>query len=363
MNYSQFSVEAFVLDDYFQKWAEGSLPPEDEFWESWLRDHPGKEPLVSQAKFVLNALRMKEIPLDDEYIAERIERIIALTDPPAPPAGRVLYRTLWFKVAASVAIVCALGWYALRESTLATKFSAETPAVQMVEKENTTEVPLTIDLLDGSTVVLQPESNLQYPEKFSAEERRVYLHGEALFEVAKDSRRPFLVYADELVTKVLGTRFSVRSYAQDQEASVEVFTGKVSVFSTENNRRAPDPKTRQRKGFILTPNQMAVFSRDSERFEKTLVENPRLLAPIEESTQRENPFNFHSTPVQEVFAVLQDYYGVKILYDAELLEECTVTAPLGDEGLYDKLNLICKVIRAEYEIVDAQIIISSRGCN
>jgi len=363
MNYSQFSTEDFVLDDYFRKWANQQLPAEDYFWENWLEQHPEKEPFVSQAKFVLEALRMKEVSADDRHIGQRIEKIIALTDPRPPARELRFYSTIWFKVAASIVVICGLGWYGFRDEPARQGVISEEMATRMIEKNNDAKSPLLISLLDGSSVTLQPESRLRYPEKFSDEIREVYLEGEALFEVAKNPQKPFLVHANGLTTKVLGTSFSVRSFEEDRDVVVKVFTGKVAVLPTGKVNKSSNVVPGQNNAIILTPNQMVVFSRSSERLTKTLVPQPKLLAPPKPEKKFDHPFDFNNTPVAQVFSILEKSYGVAILYDDELLRQCTVTAPLGDEGLYQKLDLICKVIRADYEIVDAQVVISSKGCN
>ncbi len=64
-----------------------------------------------------------------------------------------------------------------------------------------------------------------------ATNRDVYLSGEAFFEVTKNPDRPFRVFANEIVTKVLGTSFTVRSFENDTTIQVIVRTGKVTVYS------------------------------------------------------------------------------------------------------------------------------------
>jgi len=51
-----------------------------------------------------------------------------------------------------------------------------------------------------------------------------------------------------------------------------------------------------------------------------------------------------------------------IIYDEEVMQDCTITTSLDDESLNDKLMIICKVLNSSYEMVDAQIIVSSNGC-
>jgi hypothetical protein len=71
---------------------------------------------------------------------------------------------------------------------------------------------------------------------------------------------------------------------------------------------------------------------------------------------------FEETPVYQVFDLIQKTYGISVIYDAKALENCFITATLTDESLFDKLDLICKITHSTYEIVDAQIIVHSRGC-
>ncbi len=94
-------------------------------------------------------------------------------------------------------------------------------------------------LPDGSSVELAAGSRISYPNDFgSGNSRDIYLSGEAFFKIARNSGQPFRVFANEIVTKVLGTSFSVRSYEKDTTISVTVRTGKVSVCS----QMSPDDK-------------------------------------------------------------------------------------------------------------------------
>jgi len=71
---------------------------------------------------------------------------------------------------------------------------------------------------------------------------------------------------------------------------------------------------------------------------------------------------YDDTPVVQVFNQLSKIYGINIVYDDELLKKCTVTGDLRNEVFYKKLDLICKAIGANYEIIDGQVIIQSNGC-
>src|SRR5204863_8818186 len=109
----------------------------------------------------------------------------------------------------------------------------------------------------------------------------------------------------------------------------------------------------------LTANQQIVFSKDESRMIRSLVENPAVLPA---QSEKKN-FEFTNTPIKEVFSMLEDAYGVQIIYDEQVMANCYLNASLDDVPFYDKLKFICKGVNAKYEILDAHIIISGGGCN
>jgi ferric-dicitrate binding protein FerR (iron transport regulator) len=227
----------------------------------------------------------------------------------------------------------------------------------LVEKVNRSGKPLELHLIDGSRVILQNDSRISYAPQFVGAVREVYLSGEAFFEVVKDPARPFVVHANELVTKVLGTSFTIKAYETEEQVSVEVRTGKVSVALDSDAKIRQKATHRELEGVVLTPNQKIVFSRLDIRMTKLLVAQPVVtaLAPA--------AFNFEDTPATEVFAALEKAYSVDIVYDEDLWRRCPLTAAFTNEPLFEKLNTICKAIEAEYEVIDGQIVVYGKGCN
>ncbi|RZJ48275.1 MAG: iron dicitrate transport regulator FecR [Flavobacterium sp.] len=87
-------------------------------------------------------------------------------------------------------------------------------------------------LSDGTRVWINENTQIEYPEHFAANERIVKLKGEAFFEVARDTTRPFIISSGNIKTTVLGTSFDVKAYGDIAEVNVR--TGKVKVESTQN---------------------------------------------------------------------------------------------------------------------------------
>ena len=113
-----------------------------------------------------------------------------------------------------------------------------------VEKEeltyNTLNIPygkqFKIQLSDGTTVHLNAGSSLRYPVTFiHGENRQVFLDGEAFFKVSKDSDNPFIVNAENLNIRVLGTEFNVSSYPEDNHINTVLVEGSVSLYEDEND--------------------------------------------------------------------------------------------------------------------------------
>jgi len=139
-------------------------------------------------------------------------------------------------------------------------------------------------LQDGSSVWLQPGGELRYAKKFG-DKREVFLSGEAFFDVKKDAARPFLVYADEVTTRVLGTSFRIANTA-GKEVVVAVKTGKVSVFTKTDGNKFQNTNSQE---ITLTPNQQAIYKRSERIVVKKVVEKPEVI--VEHKTLKNNYIN------------------------------------------------------------------------
>lgn len=211
-------------------------------------------------------------------------------------------------------------------------------------------------LEDGSKITLEPRSEIRFAKNFDDDKRELHLIGEAFFNIKRDEQRPFFVYSNEVVTKVLGTSFNIKAFLNDKEVTVAVKTGKVSVYAKDagDQRNLSTPNS----AIILTPNQKVVYNRDNEKALKQLVEKPEIILP--EPTLFKMAYD--GAPVTKIFEVLEENYGVDIQYDDEILSGCVLTTTMAEEGLYERIEVICKAINAEYTITDAVIHINSRGC-
>jgi hypothetical protein len=109
---------------------------------------------------------------------------------------------------------------------------------------------------------------------------------------------------------------------------------------------------------ILTPNQEVVYSTISENFLKKLIEKPAII--LAEPTLFE--MSYDGTPVTKIFEVLEENYGIDIKYDEDILNGCSLTTTMAEEGFFERIEIICKAIGAQYEIIDSTVVVTSDGC-
>jgi transmembrane sensor len=367
--YRLFDISDFVMDEDFIRWVNRKEKSDNDFWNNWLRQHPDKHMVVAEARRILESIGTEQKTLPQLEIQAEIDRLLYTIKEqqefPAITSGNRPTRKWWYAAAAILMIaVAGTAFFALNRERIASKkftYEAITPSKGLVENVNTTEKTVTVKLPDGSLVDIGPHSRIGYANNFdSAATRDIYLSGEAFFTVTKNPGRPFRVFSNEIVTKVLGTSFRIRSFEKDTVIQVTVRTGKVSVYS----QAAADLDVKELAqpnhlgGIILTPNQEVVYQKEKEKFQKVLLDRPERIRP----EAPEQTMLYEDVPIEKVFREVGDNYGIGIVYDADILKNCTVTADLRRESFYNQLMLVCKAIGANYEIIDGQVVIQSNGC-
>jgi transmembrane sensor len=363
------AIEDFLSDPRFIRWVMEDRPEDRAFWEGWLREHPERGPQVEEARSLLGLLRIKETGLSPAEVSDRVEAI--LLEARRRHKGRrvSLYRVSWWAAAAVLVVAGLVLSRRERVGTAPIGSGAIGPVSSVPGHQGPPSLPAPPDSLleasdpgpgqklfhldEGSTVTLSPGAVLRYAgHPAPGAPIDVYLSGEALFNVAPHANRPFRVYTQELVTKVLGTRFRINAPHTGGEFRVTVLSGKVSV-----SPRAGDTATNQ-DGVVLTPNEELVYGRVHQAFRKMLVDTPVV---VDTAVARPG-FVYDNRPVIEVLEELHNAFGIDIVYDAETLKNCRISADLSDESIYRKLDLICKALDAKYEVIDGVVTIQAKTC-
>lgn len=174
---------------------------------------------------------------------------------------------------------------------------------EVVLRYNTLQIPrggeFNLVLSDGTRVMLNSASDLKYPVLFNKKERRVFLSGEAYFEVAKDSTRPFYVVTDDVQVRVYGTSFDVNTHREKVVQAILV-EGKIGIKPIHSGAEQ-----------ILHPGELARFDRKSGILEICPVDTRQYTA------WTKGIFTFEDETLEDIMSTLSLWYDVDVFFQSE----------------------------------------------
>ncbi|WP_138989720.1 FecR family protein [Larkinella sp. C7] len=360
--YHSYKAEDFLTDDSFIAWVYNRDAAASAFWSGWMAQPQPNRAEALLAKDILEALNLPETEVTEATLTHETGQILRRVSQHSETRSLPGIRRSWWLAAATLILLLGAGWLVWRipqKSHLLTSLLPDArPKDGVVEQANRTSKPVRVTLPDGSTVRLQPNSRIQHVAGFGQQVRAVVLTGEAFFDVVPNPKVPFLVYARDVVTRVVGTSFTVKAYDDLPQVTVAVRTGRVTVYSRKELEQQRNVEKPEVTGVVLTPNQQVVFNAKQEIFRKELVENPVFIAKNAASVS----FEFDDVPLTEVFRRIEETYEIDIVYNESLLQKCSLTASLTGLSLYEQLRLISKSLQGSYEVTDGKVLILATGC-
>lgn len=193
---------------------------------------------------------------------------------------------------------------------------------------NTMRIPVggfyQLALSDGSKVWLNSMTEFRFPVAFTGEERKVYLTGEAYFEVAPNSKHPFIVVTEEgMEVKVYGTEFNMNTYQHGVVQTV-LIRGKVGIRVNATGKEV-----------MLAPRQMAEYS------EKTGMVRVEDTDPYRYIAWKDGEFVFERETIEEIMERLGRWYDVKVFYENESLKQKRFTGVI---SRYEDIEQVLRLI-------------------
>nr|WKN34647.1 FecR domain-containing protein [Tunicatimonas sp. TK19036] len=209
------------------------------------------------------------------------------------PSNRGSWAYGW-RVAAILLIAFTFSW--LLNLPSPEEQTVELPTMVVIETppgmKQTTVLP------DGSQVILNSRSRIEYLSDFGEHHREVSLNGEAFFEVAKDSLHPFTVQSGKLSTTALGTSFNIRYRPEQPGTAVSLVTGIVEIAAKNTASAVKTTK--------LHPGEQLNYDLTKNVFSTQAFDTLEILA------WKDNIIYFKKSGLSEVIRELEDWYGVKI---------------------------------------------------
>ncbi|HEX2976517.1 MAG TPA: FecR domain-containing protein [Bacteroidales bacterium] len=190
-------------------------------------------------------------------------------------------------------------------------------------------------LSDGTSVWLNSGSSIKYPDRFTGDDRTVYLHGEAYFEVKSNPEKPFIVKSDRLSTKATGTKFVVSDYTSSCFSEVTLVEGRIDVNRTDSSANP---------GYVTTlkPHQHLSFNNKTGDTTMKSEDTYKYFA------WKDGKIIFRNEPLSRVVEKLGQVYNVEIEIKGEEIENYRYRATFQDESLEEILKLLSISSPIEY---------------
>lgn len=192
---------------------------------------------------------------------------------------------IWLAAATVALLIAMSGWLYMMLDT----------DPSFITKSNNSGIVQNVPLPDGTVIQLNNHSKLIYPERFSGDEREVFLEGEAYFDVKHDKKHPFIVRAGELNIRVLGTKFTVNASSQSPQITATLLEGSIQVSN-------------EKKQMLMKPSQQLKYDVNSGNMSLTELNNAS-----REIRWIHNVWVLSETPLLDICQRLEHLFNVKLI--------------------------------------------------
>jgi len=205
-----------------------------------------------------------------------------------------------------------------------------------------------IVLSDGTKVWLNSDTKIRYPGQFGKTQRDVYLDGEAFFEVTKNEHQPFLVHTSGPDVKVLGTKFNIKAYSDENQVETSLFEGRVDLLIKNQESGQTDNKE-------LKPGQSIIYSGinhqlASVRFPKDEIDG-----------WRKNQLIFKDDTFIKLVKKIERWYNVEVVYDERKFDNRRLTVELFEGERLEKLmDILSLALSMNYRYEKGKIILTPK---
>ena len=215
-----------------------------------------------------------------------------------------------------------------------------------MERVLASDVPVEVVLEDGSRVIVNRNSRLRYRKSFDSNERKVYLSGEAWFDVARDTTMPFIIDAGAALVQVLGTSFNVNAYRENPAVEITVESGLVAMSSKADKL-----------------DQIVMKAGSGGRYVKSRKELKLIPSSDPNSISwMTRELIFDGTSLGEVCQLINKVYGVHMIVMNEELSSCPITVTFRDQSLESVLRVLELTLDLQVSRDGGEIRLDGEGC-
>ena len=215
------------------------------------------------------------------------------------------------------------------------------------QKEMIISVPkgqkVNVTLPDGSTVLLNSLSTLRYQQNFGYEDRIVSLQGEGFFDIKKEANKKFIVITEHLDVQVLGTKFNLHAYNEDELIEMALVEGNVRIETHESPQQIA----------YVKPSEKIIYNKRSKKL--TINKSDSKI----ETAWTFNDIYFRSETFDKVISLLERKYDVNIHLESEILTNDHFTGYINSANIEDALKMLKIHYKFNYKISNNDVWIYS----
>ncbi len=272
--------------------------------------------------------------LDEEEIEAAYERF-QKTDSQEQSQGKTLQIFTWARVAAVVVPLLMLIVFGKIYVQMDNQLAAS-QAIAMLQEHTINGEGKDIVLQDGTKVRLSQSSVLLYPSSFNGKERKVFLTGEAFFDIKHNDKQPFHVSTPYFEITDLGTSFAVSSYTTDEEVSTTLKTGKIELRVVGED-----------KVYSMNPNDQLVYNVKTKS-----VDIHQVSKEDDGMGWRNKSIDLNDVTLAEAADIMGKVYGVKFTFRSARYQNTKITVHFNrGESLAGAMDIVKSLIPGlEYEV-------------
>lgn len=328
-------------------WSNGISEAEKAELDELLLQHPGdwlKSGLMDQLSFSRISV------IDEEQTDQLIDKVTNAIEQTPPPKKRLPVRLIWLLLGI---LISGAGTFTGYLYWTQPRYKIVTTDAGMKTK---------IRLPDGSTIWLNAGSTLKYREKWDQPKREVYLSGEGFFDIQPSAGKPFVIHAEKMDIRVLGTSLNVRSYKEEDFEETAVISGAVEVTVKNKPDMKPVRLTLHQKVILrkTNVNEKEETATPGKTKKGELIIERQPLSPISatdsshsvETAWMNNQLIFRNETLQALTLRLERWYGLKIIIENPQLATLRFSGRADNVSIENLLKILQEIQPFNYAIQD-----------
>ena len=331
------TIKDLLKDKSFLNWVDRSNQDDVDKWDSWRKENPDNEDLLNDAKAALKGFHFKERRIDSQQVNDSWNSFaskIQQNDAPIKNARVVSFPNQLLKIA-SVFLIGAMAFWGIKNWMA-------NPSPELLVYQTGMEKIKSIDLPDGSNLILNTNSKVQFYGDFKNQnEQIIELEGEAFFKVAKQIEgKTFQVKTNDIIVEVVGTEFNING--KRDAPIISLSEGKVNLIKPDLSKEK------------LIQGQTAWFNQSQNKFE--FIDNQ---SDYWKSWTLQKWSFGSGIPMQEVLDRIQETFDLKIQIKNSNILKKKASGDVSVENKEVLFEALSVLLDLEFEVRNDRLIISS----